>query len=175
MGTNTLKPTQVITEDSNSGYQFFQKVCTDNGINCKSASGKSNIFKLLLDETKQEVLVIADGAAFGSQMERIMGLAVVQQNFHVYLPESFEWLILRSGLLEDSEISKILESPEKYVDSLHYFSWERFFTDLLMQRTSNSYLSYTKSKLNPVYLQEQEKTAILSVIPKIQFKNEKDR
>ena len=40
MGTNTLKPTQVITEDSNSGYQFFQKVCTDNGINCKSASGK---------------------------------------------------------------------------------------------------------------------------------------
>lgn len=94
---------------------------------------------------------------------------------NVYLPESFEWLILRSGLLEDSEISKILESPEKYVDSLHYFSWERFFTDLLMQRTSNSYLSYTKSKLNPVYLQEQEKTAILSVIPKIQFKNEKDR
>lgn len=86
MGTNTLKPTQVITEDSNSGYQFFQKVCTDNGINCKSASGKSNIFKLLLDETKQEVLVIADGAAFGSQMERIMGLAVVQQNFHCKTP-----------------------------------------------------------------------------------------
>lgn len=174
MGANTLKPTQVITEDSNSGYQFFQKVCTENGITCKSAGGKSNVFKLLLDETKQEVLVIADGAAFGSQMERIMGLAAIQQNFHVYLPESFEWLILRSGLLEDSEIGKILESPEKYVDSLHYFSWERFFTDLLIQRTSNSYLSYTKSKLNPVYLQGQEKTAILSVIPKIRFKNEKD-
>ena len=87
----------------------------------------------------------------------------------------FEWLILRSGLLEDSEISKILESPEVCGRDLHYFSWGKIFTDLLMQRTSNRYLSYTKSKLNPVYLQEQEKTAILSVIPKIQFKNEKDR
>lgn len=118
--------------------------------------------------------MIADGAAFGSQMERIMDLVAIQPNFHVYLPESFEWLILQSGLLEDGEINDILESPEKYVDSLQYFSWERFFTALLTQRTSNSYLSYTKSKLNPVYLQEQEKDAILSVIPKVQFKNEEN-
>lgn len=174
VGTGTLKPAIVITEDSNSGYQFFRSVCTESGIDCKSARGKSNIFKLLLDGKKQEVLVIADGAAFGSQMERIMDLAAIQPNFHVYLPESFEWLILQSGLLEDGEINDILESPEKYVDSLQYFSWERFFTALLTQRTSNSYLSYTKSKLNPVYLQEQEKDAILSVIPKVQFKNEED-
>ena len=118
--------------------------------------------------------MIADGAAFGSQMERIMDLVAIQPNFHVYMPESFEWLILQSGLLEDEEINDILELPEKYVDSLHYFSWERFFTALLTQRTSNSYLSYTKSKLNPVYLQEQEKDAILSVIPKVQFKNEEN-
>ena len=162
------------TEDSNSGYQFFRSVCTESGIDCKSARGKSNIFKLLLNGTKQDVLVIADGAAFGSQMERIMDLVAIQPNFHVYLPESFEWLILQSGLLEDGEINDILESPEKYVDSLQYFSWERFFTALLTQRTSNSYLSYTKSKLNPVYLQEQEKDAILSVIPKVQFKNEEN-
>ena len=174
VGTGTLKPAIVITEDSNSGYQFFRSVCTESGIDCKSARGKSNIFKLLLDGKKQEVLVIADGAAFGSQMERIMDLVAIQPNFHVYLPESFEWLILQSGLLEDGEINDILESPEKYVDSLQYFSWERFFTALLTQRTSNSYLSYTKSKLNPVYLQEQEKDAILSVIPKVQFKNEEN-
>lgn len=171
MGLEKLKPTAIITEDSNSGFQFFQAVCAENGIFCESAGGKSNIFKLLLDGEKQEVLVIADGAAFGSQMERIMDLIAIQPNFHVYLPESFEWLILQSGLLEDGEINDILESPEKYVDSLQYFSWERFFTALLTQRTSNSYLSYMKSKLNPVYLQEQEKDAILSVIPKVQFKN----
>jgi len=93
----------------------------------------------------------------------------------MYLPESFEWMILNAGVVQEKEIMEILKEPEKYIESQKYFSWERFFTDLLMQRTSNSYLSYTKSKLNPVYLQEQEKTAILSVIPKIQFKNEKDR
>lgn len=171
MGLEKLKPTAIITEDSNSGFQFFQAVCAENGIFCESAGGKSNIFKMLSDRAGENVLVVADGAAFGSQMERIMDLAAIQPNFHVYLPESFEWLILQSGLLEDGEINDILESPEKYVDSLQYFSWERFFTALLTQRTSNSYLSYMKSKLNPVYLQEQEKDAILSVIPKVQFKN----
>ena len=174
MGLEKLKPTAIITEDSNSGFQFFQAVCAENGIFCESAGGKSNIFKMLSDHAGENVLVVADGAAFGSQMERIMDLVAIQPNFHVYLPESFEWLILQSGLLEDGEINDILESPEKYVDSLQYFSWERFFTALLTQRTSNSYLSYTKSKLNPVYLQEQEKDAILSVIPKVQFKNEEN-
>lgn len=169
VGTGTLKPAIVITEDSNSGYQFFRSVCTESGIDCKSARGKSNIFKLLLNGTKQDVLVIADGAAFGSQMERIMDLVAIQPNFHVYLPESFEWLILQSGLLEDGEINDILESPENHVESQQYFSWERYFTAVLMQKTVDSYLKYTKSKLNPVYLQEHEKKAVLSEMSHIQL------
>ena len=92
----------------------------------------------------------------------------------MYLPESFEWMILNAGVVQEKEIMEILKEPEKYIESQKYFSWERFFTALLTQRTSNSYLSYTKSKLNPVYLQEQEKDAILSVIPKVQFKNEEN-
>ena len=83
-------------------------------------------------------------------------------------------MILNAGVVQEKEIMEILEEPEKYIESQKYFSWERFFTALLTQRTSNSYLSYTKSKLNPVYLQEQEKDAILSVIPKVQFKNEEN-
>lgn len=169
VGTGTLKPAIVITEDSNSGYQFFRSVCTESGIDCKSARGKSNIFKLLLNGTKQDVLVIADGAAFGSQMERIMDLVAIQPNFHVYLPESFEWLILRSGLLEDTEVDEILKSPENHVESQQYFSWERYFTAVLMQKTVDSYLKYTKSKLNPVYLQEHEKKAVLSEMSHIQL------
>ena len=65
---------------------FFQVVCAENGIFCESAGGKSNIFKML-----------SDRAAFGSQMERIMQLLALQPDSHIYLPESFEWLILRSG------------------------------------------------------------------------------
>lgn len=45
-----LHPTHVITEDSNSGYQFFKGVC-DQGEDtiCISAQGKSNIFSVFRD------------------------------------------------------------------------------------------------------------------------------
>ena len=169
MGLEKLKPVAIITEDSNSGFQFFQAVCAENGIICESAGGKSNIFKMLSDRAGENVLVVADGAAFGSQMERIMQLLALQPDSHIYLPESFEWLILRSGLLEDTEVDEILKSPENHVESQQYFSWERYFTAVLMQKTSDSYLKYTKSKLNPVYLQEHEKKAILSEMSRIQL------
>lgn len=169
MGLEKLKPTAIITEDSNSGFQFFQAVCAENGIFCESAGGKSNIFKMLSDRAGENVLVVADGAAFGSQMERIMQLLALQPDSHIYLPESFEWLILRSGLLEDAEVDEILKSPENYVESQQYFSWERYFTAVLMQKTADSYLKYTKSKLNPVYLQEHEKKAVLSEMSRIQL------
>lgn len=169
MGLKKLKPAAIITEDSNSGFQFFQTVCAENGIFCESAGGKSNIFKMLSDHAGENVLVVADGAAFGSQMERIMQLLALQPDSHIYLPESFEWLILRSGLLEDAEVDEILKSPENYVESQQYFSWERYFTAVLMQKTADSYLKYTKSKLNPVYLQEHEKKAVLSEMSRIQL------
>ena len=39
---------RVITEDSNSGYQFFRGVCNqEEKISCISAQGKSNIFGLV--------------------------------------------------------------------------------------------------------------------------------
>lgn len=169
MGLEKLKPTAIITEDSNSGFQFFQAVRAENGIFCESAGGKSNIFKMLSDRAGENVLVVADGAAFGSQMERIMQLLALQPDSHIYRPESFEWLILRSGLLEDAEVDEILKSPENYVESQQYFSWERYFTAVLMQKTADSYLKYTKSKLNPVYLQEHEKKAVLSEMSRIQL------
>ena len=43
-------PEVVITEDSNSGYQFFEQICIENGLKCESMNGKSNVFhyKLLV-------------------------------------------------------------------------------------------------------------------------------
>ena len=37
------KPEIVVTEDSNSGYEFYRAVCDENGIACTSAGGKSNL------------------------------------------------------------------------------------------------------------------------------------
>ncbi len=161
----TVKPEKVITEDSNSGFQFFQSICERGGqITCINAQGKSNIFADVVNHRKEKILVIADGAAFGSEMEKLMRLIKGYPNIALYLPESFEWIILESGVIEDSNISQILKHPEDYIESKEFFSWERYFTTLLVQSTQSSYLKYSKKQLNPAYLQEKVLDKILTVI-----------
>ncbi|MCI8331690.1 MAG: translation initiation factor 2 [Clostridiales bacterium] len=157
----SVTPTVVITEDSNSGFQFFGHVCSSQQINCISANGKSNIFKLLLERNTEPILVIADGAAFGSEMEKVIKLQNEVRNFTLYLPESFEWLILKSDLIKDKTISNILADPSSYIESKDYFSWERFFTALLTKTTEATYLQYSKHSLNPAYLQD---TAVQKIL-----------
>lgn len=49
---DTVRPGKVITEDSNSGFQFFQGVCNrNNPIVCISSQGKSNIFSSVIQNT----------------------------------------------------------------------------------------------------------------------------
>ena len=80
----------------------------------------------------------------------------------LYLPESFEWLILKSGLIDGNRVADILQHTEDFAESSEYFSWERFYTKLIVSETKDSYLQYTKSKLNECYLNSNEKEAILS-------------
>lgn len=160
----SASPTVVITEDSNAGFQFFSHVCDNRQINCISANGKSNIFQLLLTQTTEQILVIADGAAFGSEMEKVIKLQNELGNFTLYLPESFEWLILKSDLIKEKTISDILADPSSYIESKEYFSWERFFTALLTKITEATYLQYSKHSLNPVYLQNTASEKILDVM-----------
>ncbi len=161
------KPECVVVEDSHSGYEFFEKVCTEHGIECISAGGKSNIFHVLKNLTASNVLLIADGAAFGPELESVLEVKRIK-NLTIYLPESFEWIVLQSGLVPG--ISSILEKPYEYIDSKKYFSWEQFFNSLLTEETKGSYLQYSKRKLNPVYLRMKEKEKIVEVIPKIEWK-----
>ena len=42
---SSIEPELVITEDSNSGYDFFAKLSEQKNVNCISANGKSNIIK----------------------------------------------------------------------------------------------------------------------------------
>lgn len=93
-----------------------------------------------------------------------MQLIKTDSNVALYLPESFEWLILKSGLIEEGSIADILEHPEDYIESKDYFSWERYFTALLIQNTQGSHMKYAKRQLNHVYLQEKVSDKILSVM-----------
>lgn len=150
----------VIAEDSNAGFEFFSGLC-DEKIECISANGKSNVFKALQEHREERVLVIADGAAFGCEMEKVMQLIKIGRRIALYLPESFEWLILNAGIFDDSELKAILNAPSEYVDSKEFFSWERFFTDLLVKKSRGTYLQYNKRSLNKAYLQEKIKNKIV--------------
>lgn len=87
------------------------------------------------------MLVIADGAAFGPEMEKVMKLIKIQDNITLYLPESFEWIILKAGIIQDGDIQQILSEPWKYIESKEYLSWERFFTWLLVEKTEETILT----------------------------------
>ena len=155
----------VIVEDSNAGYTFFRSALENKKCKCISAKGKSNIAKTILKAPQStRILVIADGAAFGPEMESVLKAGYLRK-VEIYLPESFEWLVLKSGLVEGSDIQEILADPSEYIESREYFSWERFFTALLTERTKDGYLAYNKKKLNPAYLREYEKTEILKETP----------
>ena len=155
----------VLVEDSNAGYEFYKKIFGDK-VNCISANGKDKIFGFLNNRNNEEkILVIADGAAFGSQMSRVSDAIRRIKEAELYLPESFEWIILESDILGDSEVQKIVEQPETYIDSKKYFSWERFFTALLVSKSEGTYLKYSKDKLNSAYLQERIVEKIMSHLP----------
>ena len=162
------KPDLVIVEDSNSGYQFFDNFFSKHGIECVSANGKSNIYRELISRDYRVALVIADGAAFGPEIERVLSLKKAR-SLILYLPESFEWIVLNSKIIKDNDIDTVLAEPNKYIESEKYFSWERFFTAMLTDKTNGTYLQYNKSSLNPAYLQENEQNAIIDVVPEIVF------
>lgn len=160
-----IVPTKIIVEDSNSGYEFFKGISENKKWHAVTANGKSNVFaKVIQNMNEEKVLVIADGAAFGPEMDRIVKLLGNNENIVLFLPESFEWLILKSGVLDKREVKEILAAPQEYIESGKYFSWERYFTALLVEKTNDTYLKYTKKKLNAVYLQDGTKDKICKQI-----------
>lgn len=121
----------VVTEDSNSGYQFFSSLFWKKHV--VSAAGNSSVPDVIQDLQGGDVLVIADGAAFGAVIENCLEYisARTGQRISIWMPESFEYLILKSGLIKSEELHKILESIPDYVDSGEYESWERYFTQFV--------------------------------------------
>ena len=161
----------LITEDSQAGFTFFSQVSKTRGICCESAGGKSNILGILqeklLDKEQKETLVIADGAAFGPEMAHISQLLRGNVNIKLYLPESFEWLLLYADIFNKPFIRKKLEEAEKYIESEKYFSWERYFTALLMEETKDSPYPYDKSNLKDFYLQDKIVQKVLDAMAPI--------
>ncbi len=160
------RPQLVVVEDSNSGFDFFLALCKTSGVCCVSAHGKTNIYDVVREADERDILVIADGAAFGPEMAFVYSLRRFK-SIKLFLPESFEWLVLRSGLFADAEVRQMLLNPADYIESGTFFSWEQFFTAELVERTKDTYLAYGKSKLNEAYLSEKSVQVIKKTLPEL--------
>ena len=155
----------IVTEDSNSGFQFFSKLF--HGRTVKSADGNSKVLDRIQKLETGDILAIADGAAFGAMVESCLEYSATRigKRISVWMPESFEYLILKSGLISTKELSNILVSTSDYVESEEYESWERYFTHLLISMTSGQTYSYSKKVLNPFYLQDKSIQKIAETFP----------
>ncbi|WP_072374579.1 hypothetical protein [Thermophilibacter mediterraneus] len=158
-------PEEVIVEDSGSGFRFFSALSKRSGARCVSAGGRGNVYRKIMESHVEHLLVIADGAAFGSEMERVHHVCR-ERSVQLYLPESFEWLLLSSGLVRDDELPAIMRSPEDFVDSREYLSWERFFAATLVRMTAGTYLRYAKGSLSDSWLEERSLSAVSSAMPR---------
>ena len=105
-------------------------------------------------------------------MKNVMELLNLYTNYSLYLPESFEWLILKSDAIPgNNNIKQILDNTYNYVDSCKYMSWEQYFTQLLKDacNKSSANVSYNKSKLHTFFRNINIINKILGIIDKITF------
>lgn len=179
-GTRPLpKPDVIITEDSNSGFDFFSKVCKDNDIVIDKADGRDNIPSIIKNNEfkNKRVLIIADGAAFGCAMDKALKNLKQHLNYTLYLPESFEYLLLNSGIFRDKEVDEALKHPYDYADSTKFFSWERYFTYLITEACKNipnTHITYTKSRLNNYFLQDSIVDKVIDSIEILELNGDTD-
>lgn len=153
----------LLTEDSKSGLQFYRNYFKDTGIQCFSSGSNSAIFKWLKENKKKNILVVADGAAFGSEIDRVLKFAS-GKSIWLCLPESFEWLILNSGIIKEPDVKLVLKNPSEHVESAENFSWEIFFEKYLINITNGKYYQYSKSRLAEFYKSQSNAEKIISEI-----------
>lgn len=165
--TESINPSMILTEDSNAGHEMYQAIFLDTKIPCKSAAGKSNIAKYILTNRSRQIFAIVDGAAFGADMQSVIHALELNPGSHVWTPESFEYLLLQSGIIPAEGLKEIMESPGDFIESGEYSSWERFFTRLLENLTQNTIYAYNKKKLNPNYITKGNLDKMKKLLPDI--------
>lgn len=162
----------IVTEDECSGYQFFVKVY--GNVNVVSSAGNGNIVDTMGKISRGDTLVIADGAAFGCIIENCLAYLNSADNLRIslWLPESFEYLILKSGVIKSSRMNEILERTWDFVDCLEYESWEQFFSHLLISLTKDTVARYSKENINKFYLQDKNREKMIEHFPDILKRSE---
>ena len=72
-------------------------------------------------------------------------------------------MLLKADWHVKPDILENLKHTADFIESSEFFSWERFFTNLLEQRTKDVlYMRYDKAKLPEFYLQEENLEKIIA-------------
>lgn len=153
----------IIAEDSNSGFQFFEQFFLEK---VKKGGGNARVLYTLEESTEKNVLCIVDGAAYGAHIQRIYKYSEdnPDRNIVLWMPESFEYLLFKAGIIEFEGVTEVLVEPYNYIECSRYFSWERFFTDLATEHSLPEH-KYSKSDLDSFYYNEENKEKFSKVIP----------
>lgn len=155
----------LLTEDSKSGLQFYTSRFKGSSVRCETSGGNASIVQWLLDHADDHVFVVADGAAFGPYIDRLFKLrASSPGKFVICLPESFEWLLLKSGIVHSADLEDMLENPGAQIESKTYASWERFFVKYLSNLTTGTPLAYDKKNLAEGYKAQPNADKVMALI-----------
>lgn len=154
---SNVLPALIITEDTGSGFSFFESL----GINCIGAGGNAEIFKKVKENLDKNLFVIGDGAAFGAYIDDLVRLQ--GNDIRLFLPESFEYMILKSKIYYDKDLNDVLHNTWKYVEYKKYSSWERYFTKYLVDISSNTSIPYKKSGFRKGFLNKGNIKKILDL------------
>lgn len=155
----------IVTEDSQAGHQFYSKAFSGHMI--MGAGGNSRVLDKLQETEIKDTLVIVDGAAFGAMIEDCLEFCSTrsERRITVWMPESFEYLILRSGVVSSGELEEILASVPDYVEAKEHESWEQYFTQLLIRLTKDKAYRYSKGNLHEYYMQDRNIQKMLEIFP----------
>ena len=154
--------TVVLVEDKGSGFEFYSARFNGSASpSCMSAGSKTKIYSWLMEHKTGHVFVIADGAAFGPESERVLKLqSQFPDRLSVCLPESFEALFTSNKTVADA-----LENTPHHVDSNDHMSWEQFFTKLLKEASRDRPgMGYRKNKLAKAYLTPANADKVMELI-----------
>lgn len=141
----------IITEDKRSDNQFLKLIYN----NVISASGKTNLSDTLLKEFKNDnskkFLIVLDSAAFGPDIDDLYKIINDNDiNCDLFTPESFEWLICSSGIIDSAKIDVAVKDPYDVIDPFCN-SWEQFYESILVSETKGLKNVYSKDRLNLCY------------------------
>lgn len=162
----------IITEDSKLGCDFYKHLYGKNTI---SAYNNTQIENKIKENIDDDLLVVVDGSAFGKFMQSVDILVNENENIHLFAPESFEYLLLKSNILKRANldeamyynnvhIDNILEAPENYIDITRY-TREQYYTEILNKCMAKTRHPYSKSTKDAFYFSTKLLSDARKIIP----------